>query len=81
MKFHIDELKNYYPNDVIIALENLLIGVGDISSDSHRNALNDLVKLKFLKKKNKEFDSENVVANTIIINGIKYIFHSARVSF
>lgn len=81
LKFDIDELKNYYPNDVIIALENLLIGVGDISSDSHRNALNDLVKLKFLKKKNKEFDSENVVANTIIINGIKYIFHSARGSF
>lgn len=81
LKLDIDELRGYYSQEVLNALEQHLFGNREISSDSHRNALNDLVKLKFLKNKNEEYNSEKIAANRITIDGITYIFHSARGSF
>lgn len=79
--FDIDELRGYYSPEILLALEQHLFGNKDVSSESQRNALNDLVKLKFLKNRDISYEGVNAIANRITINGVTYIFHSARGSF
>ena len=81
LKFDIEELKEFYPLDILIGLEKHLFGHSEIYSEERKNALNDLVKLKFLRLNNIEYDKADMKSNRIKKGDLDYIFHSARGNF